>query len=129
MTTIITANGSLLAKNRKDSFWYSGQIAYIDTDHGRYSLEAVGDIKVMFEPDDNWYKDANAVNEALTRNLTDKDLTKLNEHDGWGNNNWFEVVFIDKQNKVDTSGTDDVCYDYDEAIEQLKVYVKERIYA
>ena len=115
--------------NRKDSFWYRGQVAYIDTDHGRYSLEAIGDIKVMFEPDTDWYKNVNAVDEAIQRNLTDDDLNKLIEHDGWGNNNWFEVVFIAKDNKVDTSRTDDVCYDYDEAIEQLKVYVNERVYA
>jgi hypothetical protein len=124
MITVIHA----VDKKRKDSFWYRGQVAYIYTDHGKYSLEAVGDIKVMFEPDDNWYINDNAITEALQRNLFDKDLIKLSEHDGWGNNNWFEVVFI-KDGKIDTSGTDDVCYEYDEAMEMLKTYVEERIYA
>ena len=116
-------------KNRKDSFWYSGQVAYIDTDHGRYSLEAIGDIKVMFEPDSDWHKGSNAVVEALDRKLYDADLINLSSHDGWGNNNWFEIVFINKKGNVDTGGTDDVCYDYDEALDMLEIYVQEKIYA
>jgi hypothetical protein len=117
-----------LDNERKDSFWYSGQVAYIDTDHGRYSLEAVGDIRVMFKANDCWYKkDGDAVEKALELNLFDCDLRELSEHDGWGNNNWFEVVFI-KDGKTKTSGTDDVCYDYDEALEQLKICVEEEIY-
>lgn len=115
-------------KKHKDAFWYNGQIATIETDHGTYSLEAVGDIKVLFEENGDWYRDSNAVEEAFDRKLTDKDLDKLYKHDGWGNNNWFEVVCIKPNGKVeDLMG--DVSYDYDEAIEMLKTYVEEKVYA
>lgn len=111
-----------------DSFWYNGQIAVVETDHGTYSLEAVGDIRVMFEVNGDWYNNSRAVDEAWDRRLTDKNLNELNDHDGWGNNNWFEVVCIKQDNSVqDVIG--DVAYDYDEAIEMLKTYVEERIYA
>jgi hypothetical protein len=116
-------------ENRKDSFWYSGQVAYIDTDHGKYSLEAIGDIKVMFEPDSDWYKGSNAVVEALNRKLYDEDLIKLSSHDGWGNNNWFEIIFTDTKGNTNMNKIDDVMYEYDEALEVLKTFVQERIYA
>lgn len=114
-----------LGKNRKDSFWYNGEIAYIDTDHGRYSVVAVGEIKVMFEEDGEWFRNEEAFKEALKRKLTDDDLSSIIEHDGWGNNNWFELYLSD----ADGDGYfPAVCWNYDEAIELLKIAVQEEIF-
>lgn len=128
MEKIITVQ-KRISDERIDSFWYKGQVAYIDTDHGRYSLEAIGDIKVMFEPDGDWFIGQNAVDEAKQRNMTDMELSFLGEHDGWGNNNWFEIVFIDKNGNTDSGGTDEVEYVYDDAIQMLQTYVEEKVYA
>lgn len=117
-----------LSKNRVDSFWYDGLIAYEDTDHGRYCVVAVGEIKVMFEPDGDWHKNSQAVDKALEMKLTDRHLNKLNEHDGWGNNNWFEILFEDLNGNVSGLDVDSVSYEYDEAIESLRIAVQEQLF-
>jgi len=115
-----------IGKNRQDSFWYDGQIAVIDTDHGMYSLEACGEKRVMFEENGDDYCGYRAVEEAWNRKLTDKGLNKIDQFDGWINNNWFEVVCI-KDDFVD-SAIGDVADTYDEGILMLKQYVADKTY-
>ena len=117
---VITVQGSL-GKDRQESFWYVGQVAIVETDHGTYSLEACGDIRVMFEENGEEYCNNRAVREALNRKLTDNDLNKINEFDGWIHNNWFEVVLIPKDGNDDVI-LGDVAYDYDDGITMLKEY-------
>jgi len=118
-----------LGKKRQSSFWYEGQVAFIETDHGTYSLEACGDIRVMFEEDGEDYRDHWAVEEAWDRNLKDKDLDKIGEFDGWINNNWFEVVLIPDEDNIGViSSIGDVGDTYDEGIEMLKAYAEVRHY-
>jgi len=118
-----------LGKKRQDSFWYDGQVAVIDTDHGTYSLEACGEIRVMFEENGDDYRDYRAVREAWDRNLTDKDLNKIGEFDGWLNNNWFEIVLIPHDDEIGVlSAIGDVADTYDEGIEMLKAYVEDEYY-
>ena len=94
-----------------DSFWYYGEtIATISDQDVTIDIVASGEIKVMFEVDGSWYTNNQAVEEAIRRNLDDDDLLTLSEHDGWGNNNWFETVGLDD------TGCDGVSYDYEEAI-------------
>jgi hypothetical protein len=110
-----------LGTNQQDSFWYNGQIAIIKTDHGTYSLEACGDIKVVFD-DETYYQNHNAVKEALDRNYTDENL---NENVEFDTNNWFEVVLIaDDKNIGAFSTVGDIAYTYDDGIEILKECAK-----
>ena len=118
-----------LGKNRQDSFWYDGQVAVIDTDHGTYSLEACGEIRVMFEENGKDYRNGRAVEEAWDRNLTDKDLNKIGEFDGWINNNWFEVVLIPHEDNIGVlSAIGDVADTYSDGVEMLKQYAKDEVY-
>jgi len=117
-----------IAKNRALSFWYDGQIATVETDHGIYSLEACGDIRVSFsEEDESNYKDGRAVTRAWDLNLKDKHIINLYNTDAFSNNNWFEVVCIKPDGEVE-SAAGDVADTYDEAMEMLKTYVEEEYY-
>jgi hypothetical protein len=83
----------------------------------------------MFEENGDDYRDGRAVEEAWDRNLTDKDLDKIGEFDGWLNNNWFEVVLIPKDDNIGVlSAIGDVADTYDEGIEMLKQYVEDEYY-
>jgi len=117
---------SKLGEDKKDSFWYKGdgQIATVEHKGRIISIETRGEIRVCFEEDGDVFKNEQAVTEALERDLKDKDLNKLSEHDGWGNNNWFAFVEIDKDGN-DISDDYDVAYDYDEAIEMAKGFLEE----
>lgn len=87
------------------SFWFDGLVAM----KGEFKLYAMGDINILFNQGESTYSDGNAVQEALQRGYTDKDLSKAI----WENNNWFEVL--------DGNGISngDLEYSYDEAIEML----------
>ena len=99
-----------------DSFWYYDSVIAIIRDAGiAVHIEAHGDIGVYFETDGELYKDENAVNEAIERNLNDDDLKKLSEHDGWSNNNWFEI-FVEDESTGEGDYIDSIYYDYEEAI-------------
>jgi hypothetical protein len=106
---------------REDSFWYHGQeIAKYEFPNGKkLYAEARGEIRVFFEEDGPVFKGANAVDEALEQGLTDKDLDKIHDHDGWGLNNWFAIVMVDIDGNTIS---DDLCIagDYDEVIDQLE---------
>jgi hypothetical protein len=118
-----------LDKKRQDSFWYDGQIAIIKTDHGVYSLEACGDIRVMFNENGNEYHGYSAVEEARNRNLTDEELNKLGQFDGWLNNNWFEVVLIPYDKNLGViSAIGDIADTYNDGIEMLKDCAKNEVY-
>ena len=118
-----------LGKRRQSSFWYDGQVAIIKTDHGTYSLEACGEIRVMFEENGDTYRDHRAIEEAWDRNLTDKGLNKIGEFDGWINNNWFEVVLIPHENNIGVlSSIGDVVDTYDKGIQMLKDYAEDGAY-
>lgn len=118
----IRVHQSAMDHKRLDSFWYDGQVATIPTKDGCYSLEAVGDIKVMFEPNGTWYSNYNAVQAALSppQNFTDRKLSNLSNHDGWSNNNWFSVVFIKNDGTVLYPDGGEVEYNYHSVIEMLK---------
>ena len=109
-----------ISEDREESFWYNGDIAYVNLLSGnKMYLEANGEIRVCFEEDaDQSFKDDEAREEALDRGLTDKDLRKIDEHDGFGNNNWFEIVKVDAEGNLIDEGWD-VCFDYDEGITAL----------
>jgi hypothetical protein len=102
-------------KKHSDSFWYDGLIASI----GKYNLIASGEIDITFKENENNYKNDRAVEEAMHRKLTDKNINNAI----WDNNNWFEVVDNDGNGVLG-----DVAYDYDEGITLLKQYYNEKIY-
>jgi hypothetical protein len=91
-------------KKYEDSFWYDGHIK----SNGEYSLYATGDIKII-TPQGEVYRDGQAVEYAIEKNLTDKDLEKFE----FLNNNWFEI--IDRDNN-----SIDICDTYTEALSILK---------
>jgi len=114
-------------EDRIDSFWYRGdRIATIDFPNGKsISAEACGEIRVLFEEDGTWLKGIQAVEHAIDNNLTDVDLDKLNEHDGWGMNNWFAIQEFDINGEC-ISDDLGICHDYDEAITLLKAVAEEK---
>jgi hypothetical protein len=97
-------------RTHQDSFWYDGLIAKLNG----FELIAVGDIKVGFEINGEIFRDGRAVEEARNRKLTDHDLGKIDEFDGWQNNNWFEII------SPNGDSSSDVCYTYGDAIRLLK---------
>lgn len=113
-------------KNRADSFWYDGIVAQI----GNYLLLATGDIRISFpKKPDEVFRDYRAVEEAYRRKYTDKHLSKLE----WHNNNWFEVIYgtYNKENNTYTTQDCVMCDtadNYDEGIQMLKRYTKEKYY-
>jgi hypothetical protein len=110
-----------IADNKNDSFWYRGKdIARVQFPNGKkLYAEAQGDIAIYFEEDGDKFKNQNAVDKAIELGLTDEDLDKLNDHDGWINNNWFCIIMVDINGDV---CSDDLAIgdDYDHAIELLK---------
>ena len=119
--TIITPK---ISKTKESSFWYRDkQIAEVKTKTKSVVVEARGEIRVQFKPNDTVYKNEQAVDEAIDRNLNDKKLAKINKFDGWHNNNWFAVMEIDKNGEI---GDDlAIADDYDEAIELAKDVLSE----
>jgi len=114
------------SENRTDSFWYhNDDIAKIGLLSGnKVYAESRGEIRVQFEEDGEHFKNGKAVEEAFDRNLTDEDLAKIGEFDGWHNNNWFAVIKVDINGKV-ISDDLAIAHDYDEIIELLKECAKE----
>ena len=105
--------------HKKGSFWFcgNGAIACVNIKDRAFFVEATGEIRVMFKQDGETFKNEMAVKEAESLGLGDKGLNKLSNHDGWINNNWFDVY---EEMKDDTTNYfDDVAYDYDEALEML----------
>lgn len=116
-----------LAEDKDDSFWYYDQtIAKAILPNGRtFYVESHGMIRVCFEEGGVFYKNQQAVDEAIDRSLTDKDLDSLNSHDGWGNNNWFAIMEFNKDGEcIDEHG---ICHEYDDAIRLFKVVIAEQM--
>ena len=111
---------------RADSFWYYGEnIAEITLDDGiSFVAMASGSIEMFFDEDGSVYKGANAVQEALNRDLTDDDLSALGIQDRILLGNWFNIVQFDDKNEA-IDGDFAICHDYDEAIQMLKDVAKE----
>lgn len=109
-------------KKHTDVFWYDGNIANI----GDYYLRASGSIKVMFKEGGEWYQNGQALDIVWDKKLTDKKLERLYNNGMFDMNNWFEVVHYEKECVEGVMG--DVAYDYDEGIELLQKYHKEKIF-
>tara|TARA_R110000772_G_C13310268_1_gene440078 strand:+ start:18404 stop:18808 length:405 start_codon:yes stop_codon:yes gene_type:complete len=115
-------------EDRIDSFWYHrDRIATIDFPNGKsISAEACGEIQVSFEEGGRTFKGDEAVEEArYNLKLTDEDLDKLNEHDGWRMNNWFAIHEFDINGECSQDDLG-ICHDYDSAIQMLKDVAKEK---
>ena len=104
-----------ISDDRNDSFWYFGdQIATLEYQGKKLSVEARGEIRVQFEKNGDHFKNDRAVEEAINMSFTDKQLAKLNNIDGWHNNNWFAITEIDSEGNI---GDDiDIAHTYDEAM-------------
>lgn len=110
---------------REEAFWYDGPIAGI----GKYILIATGEIRITF-PDEQRFRDGQAVKEAWQRGYKDKSLKKLK----FENNNWFEVVYgkvIGSTGRLSIEDCimGDVVFTYDEGIAMLESYVKDKTYS
>jgi hypothetical protein len=105
--------------HKKGSFWFCGcgDVACVNIKGRAFFVEATGEIRVMFKPNGETFKNEMAVKEAERLNLTDKKLNKLSNHDGWLNNNWFD--FYEEMKDGTPNYFDIVAYDYDEAIKTL----------
>lgn len=115
-------------ENREDSFWYEGDsIGVAKFPNGKQLyIDCCGEIRVCFEVDGEVYRNHKAVEHAKDLNLNDKDLNKLNEFDGWGNNNWFAIRECDADGNIigDDLG---ICHDYDSAMSLLEEVAKEKM--
>ena len=100
---------------RKDSFWFDGQVATVSNGSKTISIEAQGEISVMFNPDEGFYKGRNARAAALLAGYTDRKLNNLYRHDGWGNNNWFAFYWVENDEYLTPTSVN-----YDDAIKIAK---------
>ena len=114
------------SEERTNSFWYhNDDIAKISLLSGnKVYAESRGEIRVQFEENGEHFKNEQAVVEAFNKNLTDEDLVKIGEFDGWHNNNWFVVIKVDINGKV-VSDDFAIAHDYNEIIELLKECAEE----
>ena len=106
---------------KTDSFFYDGAIAEMEGKDGVvYKLIAAGDIRVNIQGCS--YRDASQA--ELNHKLTDARLKQLEKTGelSWDNNNWFEVVWLDKKSSSWECDIGVVEYDYDSGIEMLKNY-------
>jgi hypothetical protein len=112
-------------RGKTNSFFYEGEIAHAKNNKGTiYSLIATGDIRIDIN-DDSYRNES--VHEAIDKyKLTDKKLLKLEEQGKltWQNNNWFEVTWLPKGEKVWQFDVGEVVWDYDSAIQLLKDYTR-----
>lgn len=113
-------------ENREDAFWYyDSAIAMFKLPNGNILYaESRGQIRVQFEENCAFYKGSQAVDIANDLNLTDEDLSKLSEFDGWGMNNWFAIVEVSKNGDI-ISDDLRLAGDYDEAIQMLNEVAQE----
>lgn len=112
----------------EDAFWYYGEdIAKVDFPSGRQlCVMASGEIRISFEENGTAYKNQQAVDKAIELGLTDKDLDKIGEFDGWHNNNWFVVREYDMEGNMigDDLG---ICWNYEDAIQMLEDTAENKI--
>jgi hypothetical protein len=106
----------MIARNKKDSFWYDGEIAQVSFKARHLSVVASGEIRVEFPNDDRLYNNQQAVERATELKYTDKDLAN-DDKIVFVNNNWFD---IEKSSGDNIEGTDVIAGEYDEAIQAAK---------
>ncbi len=103
---------------RLNSFWYKGvgEIAKFSKDDREVILSSCGLIRVKFPNEDFYRKNMQAVDVALSQNLYDKDLEKLEFYDC----NWFDFVYktsnMENYEEIDS----DEVFDYSIAIKSAK---------
>lgn len=85
--------------NRQSSFWFNSTVATLQLGNRIVSIEPQGEIRVKLKKNYYWEENENAREQAISLNLTDKNLDKISEWDGWGNNNWFEFYLTRKVTK------------------------------
>jgi hypothetical protein len=121
----VTTVKEKISEDKQDSFWYNGDVAYINLLSGnKMYAEATGEIEFIFDVDGDKFKGQNAVDEAINRNWTDEELNAVDNHIGWIHNNWFVVIKTNANG--DVVGDDfAVVHSYDEAIEMLMECAKE----
>jgi hypothetical protein len=121
----VTTTVQKLSEDRQDSFWYNGDVAYINLLSGnKLYLEATGEIRLAFEVDGMFYKGIQAVEMARDKGLNDEGLNELGIQDLFGNNNWFVVIKVNGNGDV-ISDDLTVVHSYDEGIKQLKQLAEE----
>ena len=115
----VTTTVQKLSEDRQDSFWYNGDVAYVNLLSGnKLYLEATGEIRLAFEEDGIFYKGIQAVEMARDKGLNDEGLNELGIQDLFGNNNWFVVIKVNAEGDV-ISDDLTVVHSYDEGIKQL----------
>jgi len=121
----VTTVKQKLSEDRQDSFWYDGDVAYINLLSGnKLYLEATGEIRLAFGIDENYLKGVEAVEKALDDGLNDEGLNELGIQDLFGNNNWFVVIKVNGHGDV-ISDDLTVVHSYDDGIKQLKQLAEE----
>ena len=110
---------------RKDSFWFDGHVATVKSGKVQINIVATGHIDVCFNPNEPFYDNKDAQRIAKKRGYTDKKLSMLSRHDGWGNNNWFGFEVI--QNGGESFWMDETETNFDYAIKMAKEMVSERL--
>lgn len=121
----VTKTIEKLSEEQQDSFWYDGDVAYVNLLSGnKLYLEATGEIRLAFEVDGDFYKGIQAVEMARDKGLKDSDLNELGIQDLFGNNNWFVVIKVNAKGDV-ISDDLTVVHSYDEGIKQLLVLAHE----
>lgn len=80
---------------RMNSFWFhNSDIVTVEYKGRVVTAVCNGELSVTFkENDDTNYKGHYAVEEAIERDYTDKDINKISEHDGFNDNNWIEICY------------------------------------
>jgi len=114
-------------KEHQDSIWYDGEIATITKGDRKVVLCACGEVRINNKEGEIVY-DGKERNSGIKGGFkTDKDLKKIgcNYDDKycWEHNNWFELVYYNKDKPLDIMS--DVYHEYNSALNNLKESVNE----
>lgn len=102
---ILVEEYSKFDKEHLDSFWYDGGVLSLKYKDREIYVLAVGEIRI--ETDEELIYDTKERNSGFGFDVeTDKDLSKVNEDNGfyWQMNNWFDLHY-----KTDKDETYDFC--------------------
>ena len=108
-------------KQRKDSFFYEGEVARIKSAYATYYLVAAGNVRIRIG--NNYLRDSDRFKYIDSLKLTDRKIN--NDKVRWDNNNWFEVVWNPRGSKERECGIGDITFDYEGGIALLKSYADE----
>ena len=118
--------GGKFDENRGSSFFYNEEVFNFEYKNRQLSLRACGEIRI--------FKNGELVFDVKERNegfgfevKTDKDLKKVDEHNGfnWENNNWFECEFKTKEDECYDFIMGDVFFDMEEAFSNIIIWLKD----